>query len=193
MSEIASEAGLTKPALYRSFPNKASLADAFAERVALDLGEQIARLVREDRPLREVVHLMIEAFCTRADESPELFRFLVHGAVGLGRTFEQRRLADAFGRLAAFALRTTMDRAGIDSSPAETWGYAVVGGILFTIDWWLTSRPIELAELIEHLTAGAWALMARAGAEDFEGPLIDPDQPQIYRTLIVGENESASG
>src|SRR5438309_5817829 len=83
MSEIAAEAGLTKPALYAAFPNKASLADALAERIALDLGRQIAQLVREDRPVREVTHTMVERFCALADGDPQLYRFLVHGSMGL--------------------------------------------------------------------------------------------------------------
>jgi len=185
MSEIAAEAGLTKPALYAAFPNKAALADALAERIALDLGRQIAQLVREDRPVRDVTHSMIERFCTLADAEPQLYRFLVHGSVGLDRHFEERRLVNAAAALTTFGLRLSMQRAGRDDAGAETWAFAVVGGILYALDWWIDTRLVSLESLIEHLSAAAWALLADAGAGQLEGPLIPADQPSIFEDLII--------
>ena len=185
MSEIAAEAGLTKPALYAAFPNKASLADALAERIALDLGRQIAQLVREDRPVREVTHTMVERFCALADGDPQLYRFLVHGSMGLDRHFEDRRLVNAAAAVTTFGLRLSMERAHRDPAPAETWAYAIIGGILYALDWWIDTRSVSLESLIDHLTDAAWALLVSAGAEQLEGPLVPPDQPSIFEDLIV--------
>jgi AcrR family transcriptional regulator len=193
MADVAAEAGLTKPALYASFPNKSALADALTERIALELGREIALLVREDRPLREIVREMVDIFCAFVDRDPELYRFLVQGAAGLGRRFQDRRLVVAAGQLTTFGLRMIMERTGSDPSPAATWGYATVGALFYTLDWWAQTKEISRESLVDHLADAAWAVMAQAGADRLEGPLIPASQASIFVALITNRKDGAQG
>jgi AcrR family transcriptional regulator len=192
MADVAAEAGFTKPALYAHFPNKSALADALAQRIAVQLAHQIAGLVREDRPLREVVHELVDTFCEFVDYDPELFGFLAQGALGLGRRANERRLVAAAAELAAFGVRRVAEQTGSDPVPATTWGYAMVGAVFYAVDWWSQTRSISRAELVEHLTDAAWAVMSVAGAERMEGPLVPPEQASIFVSLITRQNNSVT-
>jgi AcrR family transcriptional regulator len=189
MAQIAAEAGLTKPALYASFPNKGALANALAERVALDLGSQLAVLLRQDRPARTVLREVVDTFCGFVEREPALYGFLVQGAAGLGRRFQDRRLVMAIGDLASFGLGTIMVRAGHDAEPAGTWARAIVGALFYTLDWWSHTQAVSRDDLVDYLTDAAWAVMALGGAERIEGPIVAAKQPSIYRDVITGNED----
>jgi AcrR family transcriptional regulator len=191
MTQVAAEAGLTKPALYASFPNKGALADALAERIAVELAREIVARVAESRPLREALRGSIDVFCSFAERDPQLYRFLVQGAAGLGRDAKDRRLAIAVGQLTTFGLRTILERTGTDAGPAATWAQATIGALFYTLDWWVQTKAISRALLVDHLTDAAWAVLTSAGIDRFRGPLIASDQASLLIELFTAGEKGA--
>src|SRR3954471_23291167 len=76
MEEMAREAGITKPILYRHFGDKAGLCQAIAEQFAARLSEEldIARGLDPDPP-REL-RQAIEAYLAFAERDAAIHRFL---------------------------------------------------------------------------------------------------------------------
>ena len=89
MEAMASEAGVTKPILYKHFGSKDGLADALAERWVNLLGEGVeSALTGTDDP-RVQVEATIRAYLGFIDEHPEIYRFLLdESRPGARRTVE---------------------------------------------------------------------------------------------------------
>jgi AcrR family transcriptional regulator len=155
MDEIASEAGITKPILYRHFGDKEGLYEALAQRYVDQLmGELDAGAGTGDGRARLAAR--IDAYLSYVEHNPERYRFLL-GAAEQPRTsaivaeFRERRV-NACAARAEQSLR----RAGLDPEIAEPWAHAVCGMIRSAGIWWLETRSLERSELVEHLTALLW-------------------------------------
>ncbi|MGH9096164.1 MAG: TetR/AcrR family transcriptional regulator [Acidimicrobiales bacterium] len=160
MSAIAGVAGYTKPALYAAFADKASLADALAAEVAGELSERIGSLMADDRQLPAALRGAIDAFCQFVEDEPALFRFLVQGTAGFGRTLRDRRLLVSVGEQVAAVVAEGLEAAGADPTPASTLGYALMGSVFMAADWWVDSRTVSRAELVDQLTVFAGSGLA---------------------------------
>ena len=82
MDDIAAEAGVAKPILYRVFRDKAELYRAVGSRVAEELliPALVAELARDRHP-REHAAAMIDKYLRLIEAEPELYRFVVHPAL----------------------------------------------------------------------------------------------------------------
>jgi AcrR family transcriptional regulator len=152
MAAIAGVAGYTKPALYAAFEDKASLADALAAEVSGELELRIGSLVADDPRLPAALHGAIDAFCRFVEDEPALFRFLVQGAAGFGRSLGERRLLVSVGEQVGALLAEGLEAAGTDPAPAATLGYALMGSVFMAADWWVDARTVSRAELVDQLT-----------------------------------------
>jgi AcrR family transcriptional regulator len=152
MTAIAGVAGYTKPALYAVFEDKASLADALAAEVSGELAVRIGSLVANDRQLPAALRGAIDAFCQFVEDEPALFRFLVQGAAGFGRSLGERRLLVSVGEQVGALLAEGLEMAGADPTPAATLGYALMGSVFMAADWWVDARTVSRAELVDQLT-----------------------------------------
>ena len=152
MAAIAGVAGYTKPALYAAFEDKASLADGLAAEVSGELAQRIGSLVADDRRLPVALRGAIDAFCQFVEDEPALFRFLVQGAAGFGRSLGERRLLVSVGEQVGALLAEGLEAAGADPAPAATLGYALMGSVFMAADWWVDSRMVSRAELVDQLT-----------------------------------------
>ncbi|HWE70952.1 MAG TPA: TetR family transcriptional regulator [Acidimicrobiales bacterium] len=152
MAAIAKAAGYAKPALYAAFEDKASLADALAAEVSDELTRRIGSVMAEDRQSPLALRGAIDAFCQFVDSEPALFRFLVQGAAGFGRSLGERRLLVSVGEQVGALIAEGLDRTGADPAPAATLGYALMGSVFMAADWWVDSRSVSRAELVDQLT-----------------------------------------
>lgn len=155
MDEIASEAGITKPILYRHFGDKEGLYEALAQRYVDQLMEELdAGAGTGDARTRLAGR--IDAYLSYVERNPERYRFLL-GAAEQPRTsaivaeFRERRV-NACAARAEESLR----RAGLDPEIAEPWAHAVCGMIRSAGIWWLETGALPRADLVEHLTALLW-------------------------------------
>jgi AcrR family transcriptional regulator len=160
VGEIAAEAGVTKPVLYRLFADRADLYVAVGQRIAADVLEKLtpalSDLARGESPTR--VAALLETYLAAIEEEPELYRFVVQqqGAVGSS----QDVISDSRAVVGNALARIIGDRArarGADAGPAEPWGHGLVGLVQASADWWIQQgRPISRAALTEYLTRLIW-------------------------------------
>ena len=177
MDEIAAEAGVSKPVLYRHFADKAELYLAVAERATQLLLENLVPQINLDGTPNERIRAMVDGYLAQIERHPQLYRFLVN------RSFADRPLdfdplmtneALIATRLARL-LGDHMRAYGLDSGSAEPWAFALVGAVHTAGSWWMQRQTMSRAALTEYLARIIWYSVdgvLRAG-----GVVIDPDQP----------------
>jgi AcrR family transcriptional regulator len=155
MDEVAAEAGITKPVLYRHFGDKEGLYDALAERYVDELERTLepAGAARSGRARLEAV---IDAYLRYVEREPERYRFLLEAAAKprtgkLVADFRRRNVASC-----AFATAENLRRAGLDAELSELWAHSVSGMIRSVGIWWLETRSMSREQLAEHLAAVLW-------------------------------------
>jgi len=163
MAEIAAEAGVTKPILYRSFADKAGLYRALAERYTGTLLASLQRALATPGTLRDRTSATVSAYLSLVRSEPQAYRFVMAGT-GAAEAGVRTRVADfqreVADRLAA-GLRVELQRAGrpVREPLPAVWAHAIVGMVQATGDWWLDD-PDAIAEarlsrlLVELLDGG---------------------------------------
>jgi AcrR family transcriptional regulator len=171
MEEIAAEAGVTKPILYRHFGDKGGLYQALAERyLAVILAELRAGLAESTDPPKRIA-ATIDAFLSLVEREPQAYRFLMQRALaeeGAHTTVMSftRRLAGEIGGI----LRVEFSRAGLDTRGAEALAHGIVGMVALVGDWWLEERALSRDELVERLAALLWGGFTALPPAPGDGP-----------------------
>jgi AcrR family transcriptional regulator len=179
VAQIAAEAGVAKPRLYRHFDDKADLFRAVQDRVSTVLWDRLtAALDPNDAPARLVRH-GLEAFLSVVDEYPNAFRLLVHpGSPASHLVIEDsKRIADTLAALIAGQLGTL----GLPTDGAEPWGHALAGAVGGATHWWLEHRSISKQALIDHLSTVILGSME--GIAKSAGVVVDLDRPIKSQTI----------
>jgi AcrR family transcriptional regulator len=167
MDDIAAEAGVAKPILYRVFRDKAELYRSVGTAVAETmLVPALMAEMRSDRDSRQQAAAVIDAYLRVIETDPQLYRFVVHPALDdrpvspeLVRTYKQV-IAEHLARLIGSRLRA----GGLDSGAAEPWAHAVVGMVHEAGDWWLEHPTMSREELTAYLTDLVWGGFSAAEA-----------------------------
>src|SRR5688572_3705276 len=165
MDEIASEAGITKPVVYRHFGDKDGLHEALTERYIDELKLALRPATETDDP-RSRLAATIDAYLSYVEREPDRYRFLLAAA-------EQPRTAQLMADFrrehiggCAFTSPRKLHRAGLDPGFAEPWAQCVSGMIRAAGASWLENRSLPRGRLVEYLTTVLWdgfgALRARA-------------------------------
>jgi AcrR family transcriptional regulator len=155
MDEIASEAGITKPVLYRHFGDKEGLWEALTQRYVDELTRALQPAAKVAEP-RARLAATIDAYLSYVELEPERYRFLL-GASGRSRTsplvaeFRRRQIADCL-----FTAVDSLRRAGLDPGFAEPWAHCVSGMIRSAGISWLETRALPRERLVEYLTTILW-------------------------------------
>jgi AcrR family transcriptional regulator len=155
MDEIAAEAGITKPILYRHFGDKDGLYEALAERYVQELAQAIRPVAQTDNA-RNRLAAGIDAYLSYIEREPERYRFLLGaverpGTSSLVAEFRRGQVADCAG-----AAVENLRRAGFDPEIGELWAHCVSGMVRSAGIWWLETRSLSREQLAEHLTALLW-------------------------------------
>ena len=188
MDEIAAEAGVTKPVLYRHFTDKADLYYAVGLRATDMLMSRIVPALADDAPIFERIRRAVDCYVGFLDEYRELYRFLVlrpnptkHDIVQQDKLKIAEVLAELLG---AYLKLFTMDP--VVAGPS---GYGIVGLVQSAGEWWLDhTDEMTRDQLTDHLTMLIWHGIdgvLRAG-----GIVLDPHKPVSFASqlrLIVGE------
>jgi len=177
MDEIAAEAGVSKPVLYRHFADKAELYLAVAECATQIILENLIPHINLDGTPNQRIRAMVDSYLAEIERYPRLYQFLV------SRSFADRPLefdplmtnetliATRLARLLGDHMRAY----GLDSGSAEPWAFALVGAVHTAGAWWMQRQTMSRAALTEYLSRIIWYSVdgvLRAG-----GVVIDPDQP----------------
>lgn len=162
MREIAHEAGVTKPIVYRAFGDREGLTRAIADRFADELASSLQRAIDQAPDDRGRVRGAIDAYLAFIEKEPAIIRFLVNRSL---ETVEETGVAMSgfvkrVGQLITRAIGEAMRDRGLDSGVAEPWAYAIVGAVHMAGDWWLERRTVGRDQLVDYLTSLVWDGMA---------------------------------
>ena len=166
MNELAAEAGVTKPILYRHFGDREGLVAALAARFTADLMAELEKaLLRPEANPRTTVESAVEAFVGILERDPDVYRLLVHRAVR-----EQPGAAEALGgflrqvgRAIALVLGEQLRAAGADSGGAEVLAHGIVGLVHSSGDWWLENPTMPRTRLVTYITDLLWGGLSGMG------------------------------
>ena len=155
MDEIATEAGITKPVLYRHFGDKDGLQEALTERYIGELKRVLRPAAEADDP-RSRLAATIDAYLSYVEREPDRYRFLLaaadHPRTGvLVADFRREHIGGC-----AFTSVAKLERVGLDPGFAEHWAQCVSGMIRAAGASWLESRSLPRGRLVEYLTTVLW-------------------------------------
>ncbi|MET1074589.1 MAG: TetR/AcrR family transcriptional regulator [Umezawaea sp.] len=177
MDEIALEAGVSKPVLYRHFADKSDLYLAVGRRGTDMLMDRLGPAIEQDGPIRGRIRGIVDAYLCVIEENPNLYRFVVRGSF-TDRPVEQDVVNEDKALIAATLARILGDylRAfDMDSGGAEPWAHALVGMVQNAGDWWLDRQSMSRQSLSEYLATIIWhAIDGLLRSADVH---VDPDQP----------------
>jgi AcrR family transcriptional regulator len=159
MDDLAAEAGITKPILYRHFGDKGGLYRALAERYLLRLVTGRRAIVRAVTDPQERVRATIDGYLSLVERDPDVYRFLAHHALR-GRPDANTPLFEYMNALAtdiADEVREGLSSFDGDGTAAEPWAYGIIGLIQSATDWWLEERPLPRDRFVDHLVSLLWA------------------------------------
>ncbi|MEN3586498.1 TetR family transcriptional regulator [Streptomyces sp. ZYX-F-203] len=167
MNAIASEAGITKPILYRHFGDKGGLYAALAERHTDALLDSLRAALDGPGDRRERVEATLDAYLAAIESQPQVYRFLMHPAEG-GHANEPRfdvgehsaPLLRRMGEELGTVIEERLDLGPEGARLARVWGHGVVGMMHAAGDWWLGERPGTRRELVRCLADLLWGRLA---------------------------------
>jgi AcrR family transcriptional regulator len=186
IEQVAVEAGVTKPVLYRHFSDKADLVEAMGERgTEILLDRLMPALNSEEAPLPRI-RKSVDAVLGALDEFPNLYWVLarhtpIEGAGSRAADLvreDKEIIATALSALLGDYLRAF----GVDSGAAEPWAYGIVGFVQSTAEWWLERRSMSRDSVTEYLTLALWS--AIDGFARQRGVSIDPNVPLEINKVI---------
>jgi len=166
MEEIAAQAGVSKPILYRHFTDRADLWLAVSRRVTDELLAAMSSELVVDRPPRETIAAVVDTYLALIEEDTEVYRFVVRGSFA-DRGMSSDLVHTHMALMASEVARVLDDRlraAGADSGGAEPWAHGMVGMVQAAADWWIDRRSMSREALVAYLTA-----MISAGVEGLFG------------------------
>jgi AcrR family transcriptional regulator len=161
MDDIAAEAGVSKPILYRHFLDKGDLYMAVSETATEQLRDVLLSGLSSEVDPRTLLRRVIEAYLTFIEREPELYRFVVRHSFPdrpLPRdpvTTNAALIAGALATIFADQLRSQ----GLDTGGAQTWAHAGVGMVQAAGDWWLQDRALSREQLRDYLLMIAWGAL----------------------------------
>jgi AcrR family transcriptional regulator len=155
MDEIALEAGISKPILYRHFGDKDGLYEALAQRYVDQLMEELDSGTAVG-DARARLSARIDTYLGYVERNPQRYRFLLGaaeqpGTSGIVAEFRERRV-----NACALRAEESLRRAGLDAEIAEPWAHAVCGMVRSAGIWWLETRSLPRARLVQYLTDLLW-------------------------------------
>jgi AcrR family transcriptional regulator len=166
MEQIAAEAGVTKPILYRHFEDRTGLVRAIADRFSRGLYDELQSALRAPAAdPRAVLERTVDAFVSVIEREPNVYRFLLQGS--------GRRAPDALATLSEFLRQVGNDVAlvlgeqfralGRDSGGAEPLAHGVVGFVYAAGDWWIERRTMPRERLVRYVADMLWSGFAGVG------------------------------
>lgn len=161
MEDIAAEAGISRPILYRHFGDASGLYAAVADRFCQDLLGRLRRSVDELGPGRDLLRRQIVEYLGFIASEPDVYRFLVHQSPP-----DRPRSAthgSGFSRMVADSTARHLRDAGWDPQTAVAGADLFVGGLEAAASRWVEEPSGSYEELADRLTAVLWNGFVRGG------------------------------
>ncbi|WP_194818555.1 TetR/AcrR family transcriptional regulator [Nocardia sp. XZ_19_385] len=198
MDDIAREARITKPRLYRQFADKADLyteiGNRLAKSAATAAGSDLTLILQ---PPRVALGRVLTAYADSILAHPNVFRFL--GQAQVTQQSDGSVLQFDLGRAAASRFsaqaREIAESLAIDPSGIDYLARAVVGVVVAITDLWLGDAgrpaPERTAEFVEQAGEFVWGLVD--GFLRRQGITADPDTPILSVLNAVDRSDRTAG
>jgi AcrR family transcriptional regulator len=161
MEDIAAEAGISRPILYRHFSDATGLYAAVADRFCQDLLARLRRSIAEEPPGRNLLKRQIVTYLGFIADDPDVYRFLIrHVPPDRPRSATHR---SGFSRLVADGTAEYLVSAGWRPEAALAGADLFIGGLDAAAGRWVEEPSGSYEELADQLTAVLWAGFRRAG------------------------------
>ena len=190
IDEIAAEAGVSKPVLYRHFTDKADMFLAIGQYGTELLFDRLLPVMNSEEAILPRIRKSLDAFFSVIEEHPNVYRLLARRQFGDRKVDsdivaeDKQLIATGLARLLGDYLR----RFGMDSGSAEPWAYGLVGLVQSTAEWWLERQSMSRESVVEYLAQLIWAAIRGIAAD--HGVTLDPDQPLESGTVIPLRREA---
>jgi AcrR family transcriptional regulator len=152
MDEIAAQAGITKPIVYRYFGDRAGLYQAVAERYCADLTSRFQNAV-SSTDVHARLLAAIDSYLAFVQDDPQVHQFLLHPQ-------HATRPAGTFGHHVGEAIADLLGQrlrdAGREPEGAGPWGHAIAGIMQAASTWWLVHPEVPRAALVDHVSTLLW-------------------------------------
>jgi|GEM_PF-5661846 len=181
MAQMAAEAGVSKPVLYRYFCDRADLMDAVAEQTLADVDAALARVSLTGGSVRCVVESIIDTYLGFIECNAAVYRFLVSGGP-IEAADDQlilNRYVRATGTRVAAVLGGVLAEAGLDVGPSEVWGFGISGMVHTVGSWWIEGSDLSRERVRTYLTA-----LVVDGLPTRDDPLLDRSTAGAGRALL---------
>ncbi|TQJ04347.1 TetR/AcrR family transcriptional regulator [Amycolatopsis cihanbeyliensis] len=176
--QIAAQAGVARPRLYRHFDGKADLQHAVCQRIVQRLMAELAPVWRAGGAPHEIITSAIDTIVRWLGTHRQLYRYLARHSRRdpAGRSDAITDFTGAFavnlGRLLAGALRAT----GLEDRGTEPFAFGLVAFVEAAIGRWLAEPEGGTAEqFTADLARSVWRLLDGILGE--RGLRLDPDRP----------------
>jgi AcrR family transcriptional regulator len=157
MTQIAAQAGVTKPILYRHFGDRDGLISAIAEQFSTDLLTSVTTPLAADASARELLRSTVDSYVSFIERDPNLYRFMVRHPPERGDGLTQiSSLVDLIARQVAVVAGERLRQAGRDSGAAVPWAYGIVGLVHQAGDWWVDDQTMSRETLVSYLVSLLW-------------------------------------
>lgn len=194
MEDVAAEAGVTKPVLYRHFEDKADLFLALGQRGTDILFERLIPAINAELAPVPRIRMALDAYFGVIEEHPSLYRLLARRQFS-GKSVDSDVVAEDKEMIATTLtalLGDYMRMFSMDSGAAEPWAHSVVGMVHNTGEWWLDRQSMSRDSVVEYLTQIIWA--AIDGLTRQHGFTLDPDQPlEVNKVIRMSQHPAAPG
>lgn len=150
MEQLAGQAGVTKPILYRHFGDREGLVRALAERFVATLLERLDAAM-ETPAGADLLWRTVDAYLAFLEEDPQLYAFLTSSTAGRAGLEGANAVIDAVARRVAVVVGDQLRAQGLDAGGAEPYAYGVVGMVHQAGDWWIHNRTMSREALTTYL------------------------------------------
>lgn len=154
MEDIAAEAGISRPILYRHFGDATGLYGAVADDFCQELLHRVRRSMRGVPPGKDLLRRQIITYLRFLAEDPEVYRYLNRQAP----TERVRALThhSGFSRLMADSTAEHLHAAGWGRRMSVAGADLFVGGLEAAASRWVEEPTCTADELADQLTAVLW-------------------------------------
>lgn len=160
MDDVANEANVSKPIVYRQIGDKAALTLALSEWLIDQIEAATTNAQAHVVDPRQRFRLAIRAYLATIDEHRNVFLFVNTG----GHTSELfGRLVDRSARGLVELFEELRRLAGLDPGGARAWAYSIIGSLQVVATMWQRDRFQELDPLADDLTRLMWDGLGAAG------------------------------
>ena len=129
LDDIARQAGVSKPVLYRHFTDKAD---------------------------EDLLRGAVSAYVGLVVQEPQLYQFVfTHNALGTQGDFVAN-MEDVIAQGLSALMADRLRRSGADSGGAEPWAYGVVGMVQLAAHRWMKHQVMSAEALVDYLVALVW-------------------------------------